>query len=77
MNFGTIILKPYSNTIINHIEKIVLDNMSKKELPPTPLKILARLSSFAVDSKQQCEKIIRIFIPYLIKNRKQSEVSID
>ena len=49
--------------------------MSKKELPPKPLKILARLSSFAVNSKQQCEKIIRIFIPYLIKNRKQSEVS--
>ena len=52
--------------IINHIEKIVLDYKSKKELPQTPLKISARLSSFAMDSKQQCEKIIRIFIPYLI-----------
>jgi hypothetical protein len=61
--------------IINHIEKTVLDNMSKKELPPTPFLILARLNSFADDSKQQCEKIILIFILYLIKNRKQSEVS--
>ena len=74
LNFGTIILRPYSTTIINHVEKIVIDNMSKKQLPPKPLKILARLSSFALNSKQQCEKIISIFIPYLVKNRKQTEV---
>jgi hypothetical protein len=75
LNYGTIILRPYSSSIINHIERIVTDNMSKKHLPAKPLKILARLSSFALNSKQQCEKIISIFIPYLIKNRKQSEVS--
>jgi hypothetical protein len=38
--------------IINQIEKIVLDNMSKEELSPTPLKILTKFSSFAVDPKQ-------------------------
>jgi hypothetical protein len=43
-------------------------------LPAKPLKILARLSTFATNSQQQCEKIIQLLIPYLIKNRKQSEV---
>lgn len=75
LNFGTIILKPHSGVIINHIEKLVIDNMAKKELPPKPLKILARLSSFALNSNEQCEKLISLFVPYLIKNRKQSEVS--
>jgi hypothetical protein len=42
LNFGTMILKPYVSSIVNHIEKIVAANMSKKNLPPRPLKILAR-----------------------------------
>ena len=74
LNFGTIILRPYSSIIINHIEKIVINNMSKKELPSKPLKVLSRLSTFAANSKQQCEKMITLFIPYLIKSRKQTEV---
>ena len=73
LNFGTIILKPYSNSITNHIEAIVIKNMSNKQLPSKPLKILSQMSSFAVNSKQQSEKIISLFIPYLVKNRKQSE----
>lgn len=73
LNIGTIILKPYVSSIVNHIEKIVVQNMSKKSLPTKPLKILARLSCFATNSQQQCEKIILLLIPYLIKNRKQTE----
>lgn len=42
LNFGTMILKPYVSSIVNHIEKIVAANMSKKVLPSRPLKILAR-----------------------------------
>ena len=76
LNFGTLILKPYVSSIVNHIEKIVTLNMSKKVLPAKPLKILARLSCFATNSQQQCEKIIQLLVPYLIKNRKQSEVSL-
>ena len=75
LNFGTLILKPYVSSIVNHIEKIVVMNMSKKVLPAKPLKILARLSCFATNSQQQCEKIIQLLVPYLIKNRKQTEVN--
>ncbi len=75
LNFGTMMLKPYVTSIINHIEKIVIANMSKKLLPTRPLKILARLSCFATNSQAQCEKIIQLLIPYLIKNRKQTEES--
>jgi hypothetical protein len=46
LNFGTMILKPYVTSIVNHIEKIVAANMSKKVLPSRPLKILARYSIF-------------------------------
>ena len=74
LNYGTLILKPYVSSIVNHIEKIVVLNMSKKVLPSKPLKILARLSGFATNSQSQCEKIIQLLVPYLIKNRKQSEV---
>ena len=74
LNYGTLILKPYVSSIVNHIEKIVVMNMSKKVLPSKPLKILARLSGFATNSQAQCEKIIQLLVPYLIKNRKQSEV---
>ena len=74
LNYGTLILKPYVCSIVNHIEKIVVLNMSKKVLPSKPLKILARLSGFATNSQAQCEKIIQLLVPYLIKNRKQSEV---
>ena len=70
------ILKPYVSSIVTHIEKIVIANMSKKILPAKPLKILARLSCFATNSQLQCEKIIQLLIPYLIKNRKQAEVFI-
>lgn len=73
MNFGTIILKPYVGSIINHIEKIVDLNISKKTLPTRPLKILARISCFASESNTQCERIIQLLVPYLIKNRKESE----
>ena len=73
LNFGTLILKPYVSSIVNHIEKIVVLNMSKKVLPAKPLKILARLSCFASNSQQQCEKIIQLLVPYLIRNRKQTE----
>ncbi|CAF0910115.1 unnamed protein product [Brachionus calyciflorus] len=69
----TLILRPYVTSIINHIEKIVSLNMSKKTLPAKPLKILARISSFAANSQIQCEKIILLLIPYLLKNRTQSE----
>ncbi len=75
LNFGTLILKPHVSSIVNHIERKVLANMSKKELPTKPLKILARISCFASNSQQQCEKIIQLLIPYLIKNRKQTEDS--
>lgn len=71
LNYGTLMLRPYSTSIISHIESIVTQNMTKKQLPPKPLKILARISCFASNSKEQCEKIILLFIPYLIKNRKQ------
>lgn len=74
INFGTILLKPHVNSIINHIERIVTANMKKKSLPSKPLKILSRLSSFADNSMKQCEKITQLLIPYLVKNRKQSEV---
>lgn len=36
------ILKPHVGSIINHIELIVSQNISKKTLPAKPLKILAR-----------------------------------
>jgi len=75
LNFGTLILKPHVSSIVNHIERKVLANMGKKELPTKPLKILARISCFASNSQQQCEKIIQLLIPYLIKNRKQTEDS--
>ncbi len=74
LNYGTLLLKPYSNSIINHIERIVVANMSKKQLPSKPLKVLAHMGYFAFEnSQEQCEKIIRLFIPYLVKNRKLSE----
>lgn len=73
LNFGTVILKPYVGSIINHIERIVDANLSKKTLPSKPLKILARISCFASESQTQCERIIQLLIPYLIKNRKESE----
>jgi U3 small nucleolar RNA-associated protein 20 len=73
LNFGTTILKPYVDSIVNHIEKIVIEGMTKKNLPPKPLKILSRISGFASNSHQQCQRIILLLIPYLIKNRKQSE----
>lgn len=74
-NLGTVLLKPYVASIVTHIEKIVTDNMSKKSLPAKPLKILSRISCFESNSQQQCEKIIHLLIPYLIKNRKQAEES--
>lgn len=60
-------------SIVDHIERIVTDNLAKKNLPTKPLKILARLSCFASNSAQQCEKIIQLLTSYVIKNRKQSE----
>lgn len=36
------ILKPYVGSIVDHVERIVISNMSKKSLPAKPLKILAR-----------------------------------
>ncbi len=76
MNYGTLLLKPYTNSIINHIERIVLANMSKKQLPTKPLKVLAHMGYFAYDnSQEQCQKIIHLFIPYMVKNRKLSEDS--
>lgn len=36
------VLKPYVTSIVSHVERIVINNMSKKTLPPKPLKILAR-----------------------------------
>lgn len=74
-NLGTVLLKPYVGSIVTHIERIVTENMSKKSLPAKPLKILSRISCFESNSQQQCEKIIHLLIPYLIKNRKQAEES--
>ena len=73
VNFGTVILRPYVDSIVRHIEKIVAANISKKTLPAKPLKILARLSCFATNSQEQSEKIIQLLIPYLVKNRRQTE----
>ena len=73
INFGTCILKPHVSSIVDHIERIVTENLAKKQLPSKPLKVLARLSCFASNSSQQCEKIIRLLTSYLVKNRKQSE----
>lgn len=73
LNFGTLILRPHVNSIVSHIEKLVTANMNKKALPSRPLKILARISSFASNSQSQCEKIILLLVPYLVKNRTQSE----
>lgn len=44
LNFGTMILKPHVTSIVNHVEKIVIANSSKKVLPVKPLKILARFA---------------------------------
>ncbi len=74
VNFGTCILKPHVGSIVDHIDRIVTENLAKKVLPNKPLKILARLSCFATNSSQQCEKIIQLLTSYLIKNRKQAEV---
>lgn len=42
INFGTCILKPHVTSIVDHIERIVTENLAKKNLPSKPLKILAR-----------------------------------
>ncbi len=46
------IIKPYVSSIVNHIEKIVIANMSKKALPAKPLKILARFVNFIMTFKR-------------------------
>jgi len=75
VNFGTCILNPHVSSIVDHIDRIVTNNLAKKVLPSKPLKILARISCFATNSSQQCEKIIQLLTSYLIKNRKQTEVA--
>ena len=42
VNFGTVMLQPHVETIVDHIERIVTENLAKKNLPSKPLKILAR-----------------------------------
>ena len=70
LNVGTRLLRPYVASIVTHVETIVSANMSQKTLPSKPLKILARLSSFASASANplQCEKIVQLLTVYLVKN---------